>query len=380
MAPSSVANVIASPIEAISRNSASGSRKITRRAPWANSPSVTSAGLRRWARPERTAGLFAGAAPLARCRLRGAVGRRLVGRSPWSSGERLCRSGAVVCRARRSWSRCRHRRGVAPFEARQRHTAEIEKQRRSQKRHSCRDRAAPAVTRLQPGTAMAFTKTTHRANLVTDRLARGVRFIAHSASIHASSCSPPQASPNAAATSKPDKRQRSNNVRAHRTLIVSVILALVLAVPAGAAASRLIIGGSTSVLPLDAETRHRLPQGLPEDPGAEGRAADSRTSASAAPPAALRHRRLLARSDCRLDPKGLVFTKIARDGVCVITNDKNPISNLSQQKRRRHLHGQHPRLERSPGRARSPARSTCSTATAPPVPRTPSSTSSSAKR
>ncbi len=26
-----------------------------------------------------------------------------------------------------------------------------------------------------------------------------------------------------------------------------------------------------------------------------------------------------------------MFTKIARDGVCVITNDKNPISNLSQQ-------------------------------------------------
>ncbi len=32
-----------------------------------------------------------------------------------------------------------------------------------------------------------------------------------------------------------------------------------------------------------------------------------------------------------VDPTGLVFTKIARDGVCVITNDKNPISNLSQE-------------------------------------------------
>ena len=32
-----------------------------------------------------------------------------------------------------------------------------------------------------------------------------------------------------------------------------------------------------------------------------------------------------------VDPSGLVFTKIARDGVCVITNSKNPISNLSQQ-------------------------------------------------
>ena len=39
-------------------------------------------------------------------------------------------------------------------------------------------------------------------------------------------------------------------MRAHRTLIVTLILTLVLAVPAGAAAKRLIIGGSTSVLPL----------------------------------------------------------------------------------------------------------------------------------
>ena len=31
------------------------------------------------------------------------------------------------------------------------------------------------------------------------------------------------------------------------------------------------------------------------------------------------------------DPKGLVFTKVARDGVCMITNPKNPIGNLNQQ-------------------------------------------------
>jgi phosphate transport system substrate-binding protein len=32
-----------------------------------------------------------------------------------------------------------------------------------------------------------------------------------------------------------------------------------------------------------------------------------------------------------VDPKGLVFTKIARDGVCVITNTANPVANLSQE-------------------------------------------------
>jgi phosphate transport system substrate-binding protein len=31
------------------------------------------------------------------------------------------------------------------------------------------------------------------------------------------------------------------------------------------------------------------------------------------------------------DPKGLVFTKLARDGVCMITSPKNPIANLNQQ-------------------------------------------------
>ncbi len=30
------------------------------------------------------------------------------------------------------------------------------------------------------------------------------------------------------------------------------------------------------------------------------------------------------------DPHGLVFNKIARDGICLITNNKNPIGNLSQ--------------------------------------------------
>lgn len=30
------------------------------------------------------------------------------------------------------------------------------------------------------------------------------------------------------------------------------------------------------------------------------------------------------------DPHGLTFTKIARDGICVITNSSNPVSNLSQ--------------------------------------------------
>ena len=62
MSPSRVAKAIASPSEAIARNSASGSRRAMRCAPCASSTSFVSTGLRRWASPERTAGLFAGAA------------------------------------------------------------------------------------------------------------------------------------------------------------------------------------------------------------------------------------------------------------------------------------------------------------------------------
>jgi len=120
-------------------------------------------------------------------------------------------------------------------------------------------------------------------------------------------------------------------VRAHRTLIVSVILALTLAVPAGAMASRLIIGGSTSVLPLMqklAAAYHKAYPKIPEpsvsggesDIGIEG-AATGRFDIGDA-----------SRDPIKgVDPAGLVFTKIARDGVCVITNDANPVSNFSEE-------------------------------------------------
>ena len=39
-------------------------------------------------------------------------------------------------------------------------------------------------------------------------------------------------------------------MRAHRTLIVSLVVGLLMAVPATASAKRLIIDGSTSMLPL----------------------------------------------------------------------------------------------------------------------------------
>ncbi len=119
-------------------------------------------------------------------------------------------------------------------------------------------------------------------------------------------------------------------MRAHRSLIFSVVLVIAIAVPATAAARRLIIGGSTSVLPLAqklASAYHKayphiptpLVQGGQSDVGIDG-AATGRFDIGDA-----------SRNPEETDPKGLVFTKIARDGVCIITNKANPISNLSEE-------------------------------------------------
>jgi phosphate transport system substrate-binding protein len=119
-------------------------------------------------------------------------------------------------------------------------------------------------------------------------------------------------------------------LRAQRTLIVSLGLALMLAMPASAGARRLIIGGSTSVLPLSqklAAAYHKTFPRIPE-PKVGGGQSDIGISGAASG-------RFDIGDSSRdpiigVDPKGLVFSKIARDGVCVVTNSQNPISNLSQ--------------------------------------------------
>jgi phosphate transport system substrate-binding protein len=119
-------------------------------------------------------------------------------------------------------------------------------------------------------------------------------------------------------------------VRANRTLVVSVVLALILAVPAAAASKRLIVGGSTSVLPLmqklAAAYHHAYPR-IPE-PKVEGGQSDVGIAGVARGSFDIGDS---SRDPLTTDPHGLVFTKIARDGICVVTNDKNPVANLSQE-------------------------------------------------
>lgn len=120
-------------------------------------------------------------------------------------------------------------------------------------------------------------------------------------------------------------------MRAHRTLIVSVVLALALAVPAGAVAGRLIIGGSTSVLPLMQKLATAYHQAYPKIPTPSVSGGESDIGIAGAASGRFDIGDASRDPIVGVDPPGLVFTKIARDGVCVVTNAANPISNLSQE-------------------------------------------------
>jgi len=110
-----------------------------------------------------------------------------------------------------------------------------------------------------------------------------------------------------------------------------MIFTLSLAIPAGAAAKQLIIDGSTSMLPLVQKLavayHHAYPK-IPAPKVSGGQTAVGITDAHAG-----RVDIGMASRDPEpgIDPTGLVFTKVARDGICVITNSSNPLPNLSQE-------------------------------------------------
>ncbi|MBA3809640.1 MAG: phosphate ABC transporter substrate-binding protein [Solirubrobacterales bacterium] len=129
----------------------------------------------------------------------------------------------------------------------------------------------------------------------------------------------------------PPNRKGATHVRVHRTLLVSIVLSLALAVPAGALAKRLIIGGSTSVLPLAQKLATAYHQAYPKLPAPKVGGGQSDIGISGAAKGSFDIGDSSRDPIPGVDPKGLVFTRIARDGVCVITNRSNPISNLSQE-------------------------------------------------
>ncbi len=125
---------------------------------------------------------------------------------------------------------------------------------------------------------------------------------------------------------------RAHRTLTHRTLIVSSFLALTLAAPASAVASkRLIIDGSTSMLPLVQKLATAYHHAFPKIPAPK--VGGGQTDIGINDVAAGRVDIGDASRDPipGVDPPGLVFSKVARDGVCVITNTANPLPNLSQE-------------------------------------------------
>jgi phosphate transport system substrate-binding protein len=134
-----------------------------------------------------------------------------------------------------------------------------------------------------------------------------------------------------------------------RRVALSVCLAL-LGPAATAAAAKTIISesGSTSVYPLAVKLAQqyvgvnhgvgfRILQGGSDigiDDVAHGRVTIGNASRDPIP---------------GTDPHGLVFNKIARDGICVITNPSNPIGNLSQSEIQSIFSGQTSNWARVPG-------------------------------
>jgi phosphate transport system substrate-binding protein len=121
-------------------------------------------------------------------------------------------------------------------------------------------------------------------------------------------------------------------VRVHRTLVPFVILALALAAPAAAlAAKRLVIGGSTSVLPLQQKLAAAYHKAYPRIPAPEVLGGESDIGINGAATGRFDIGDSSRDPIVGVDPHGLEFTKIARDGVCMITNNANALPNVSQE-------------------------------------------------
>jgi phosphate transport system substrate-binding protein len=124
-------------------------------------------------------------------------------------------------------------------------------------------------------------------------------------------------------------------VRAKPRLIVTIAVSAVLSLSilsAGAwAAKRLLIDGSTSMLPLVQKLANAYHSAYPKIPAPKVGGGQTAVGIEDA-----NHGRVDIGDASRdpikgVDPPGLVFTKVARDGICVITNSANPLPTLTQE-------------------------------------------------
>lgn len=121
-------------------------------------------------------------------------------------------------------------------------------------------------------------------------------------------------------------------MRPTRALTVSLLAALTLALaPAAIAGARsLLLDGSTSVFPLAnqlaAAYHSATHQPKPKVGQGTSDAGVNDVASGRVDIADVSRDPIVG-----VDPHGLVFTKIARDGICIVTNPKNRLANLNQQ-------------------------------------------------
>ena len=131
-------------------------------------------------------------------------------------------------------------------------------------------------------------------------------------------------------------------------LLTAVALSLAVFPAAAHGATRIQISGSTSVYPLTVSIAKAYAR---KHPGSVKFSVTQGGSDVGIGDVA--HKRVDIGASSRDlqsgDPGGLVFSKIARDGVCVVTNPDNPIANLSQQQVQSIFSGQTRRWEDVPG-------------------------------
>jgi phosphate transport system substrate-binding protein len=127
------------------------------------------------------------------------------------------------------------------------------------------------------------------------------------------------------------ERKGASTVRAPRTLTVFLLVALTMVVPANAFGKRLILDGSTAMLPLVQKLSNAYHKAYPSI--AAPKVGGGQTAIGISDVHAGRVDIGDASRDPikGVDPTGLVFTKVARDGVCVITNNANPVASMSPE-------------------------------------------------
>jgi phosphate transport system substrate-binding protein len=118
--------------------------------------------------------------------------------------------------------------------------------------------------------------------------------------------------------------------RSIRSAILTLTALLALAAPASAGARALVLSGSTSVYPLMTQLAAAYHRATHQPTPKVGQGT-SDAGINDVENGRVDIADVSRDPELGVDPKGLQFSKIARDGVCMITNNSNPLANLNQQ-------------------------------------------------